>query len=166
VNLVASALKNDYRETRDRVLLLLSFVHPSPTWLNARALLRSGSDSQRANALETIDNLIAGPRKTTVLALFDDVPDSERLARLQRRHPQSARTRVDRLRELLTISGHGVSNWCRACAVYEGARFGESELLDVWQSATHHPDALVRETAEALSGVVQAGCAAEGDHRC
>jgi ATP:ADP antiporter, AAA family len=150
VDLSASALRNDYSETRDRVLLLLSFVHPSRTFLNARALLLGGSVRQRAKALETVDNLLAPVWRATVLPLLDDVPDAERLARLQRTYPQSVRSVIERLSELIFTAPSGISSWSRACAVYEAARFGAPGLLGALDAATRHPDALVRETAEAL----------------
>ena len=142
-----AALNYQLQESRERLLVLLSFIYDSQAILRARDNLRHASGAQRAYALEVLELLVAHELKPSLLAVFDDLVPSERLQRLSAAYPQPKLDRAARLRDLIRTPTVRYP-WIQACALYTLMRVSSHALEELIASALAAPDALVRETAE------------------
>lgn len=142
----------DYRlaGVRDRLLLLLSFIHDGRAVLRARDALLHPSGEQRAYALEALDTLVAHERKGAILAVLDDLPPAERLRRLGGAPVVPNRDAL--LREMVADPRRHWDAWLRACAVHTIAQSAPAPDPSLLALALADPDGLVRETAARLRG--------------
>jgi len=151
----------ELERTRDRLLLLLSFLFDPGAILQARRQLATGSPEQRSFALEVIDNVVSNDLKSAVMPLVDGSPLDERLRRLAPRFPQARLERTDRMREIALCTTDSIAPWTVACALYTIAELGLAELADVIDSAQASLDPLIRETAAWAAARVSFGSQAE-----
>jgi ATP/ADP translocase/HEAT repeat protein len=144
------ALENEIRNHQDQVLLLLSFLYDSKSLLFVRKELESRSSSQRAHALEVVDNVICNDLKSTILPLLDDLSPDERLRKLTSNTPPSPLTPHTQLRALIESASGTITVWTRACALYAAGKVKLQEITPLAGPFQHHPDPLLRETARSL----------------
>lgn len=160
--LLSAALRKIVTQTRERVLLLLSFAFDANSILQAREAWLSGTAAQLAYALEIVDTQLPSEWKPMVIPILEDLSPEGRLRRLALIFPQERQTREDRLRALICeSSGKHFSTWTRACAIYTAVQFSARSLQDAIQNASTQSDELVRSTAgwalAQLSGEAQKG---------
>lgn len=142
--LLIAALETELRQTRNRLLWLLSFLYDSGAITKARQTLM-GMDygavdpAQLAYAIELVDTQLPAEDKATVLALLEPLPLAERLARLGKLFPPTHRT----AEEWVSLMGDQVdggavgetsavfSHWTQACALYGMGelRLGNHEVV-------------------------------------
>lgn len=138
--LLGEALTLRQRRTAERVLHLVSALHPETDFQLVRSALASPKDWLRANAVELLDNTIGGEHRPAVLALFDDLSAERRLAVADELFADLRHlTRETWLDEL----SRDEDPWVAACAIYEAARDG----ADLAPELCQHPQPLVRQTA-------------------
>jgi hypothetical protein len=117
--LLAAALNGSLRQTRDRLLFLLSFLFAPQPILRAREALAAGPAAQQAYALEIIDTQLPADMKAGVMPLCEDLPPASRLARLSVAFPQTKLSREERLNAIVAGPEAAMfSAWARACALY------------------------------------------------
>jgi len=75
--LLHQALLENMEREKERVLRLLSLIYPPEDIGSATAALHSDIPAKQAQAIEFLDNLLAGDVKRYVFPLFDDAPDAE-----------------------------------------------------------------------------------------
>lgn len=78
--LLIDMLDDKRQHTIDRAFRLLSLARPADDFVGIYRALGSERAELRAGALELLENLLAGPLRTALVALVDDQPDRERLA--------------------------------------------------------------------------------------
>lgn len=147
--LLAAALNGSLRQTRDRLLFLLSFLFAPRPILRAREALAAGPAAQQAYALEIIDTQLPADMKASVLPLCEDLPPASRLARLSAAFPQTKLSREERLSAIITGPEAAMfSAWARACALYTAGRLSMVTCGEAVETASAAPEPLVRETAQ------------------
>jgi len=155
MELLVDALECDARESRERILLLLSFLFPSKAILDAKDKLFSEHPDMRANGLEVVDNLVSRDLKAMTLPLFDDIPAHQKLALLQSGFPKEALGVAFGQREIITNAA--LLPWTRACAVYLVGKRQDDGLLSPVRHAIGDPAPLVRETAAWVVSIMDPG---------
>jgi len=75
--LLHQALLENMEREKERVLRLLSLIYPPEDIGSATAALHSDVPAKQSQAIEFLDNLLAGDVKRYVFPLFDDAPDAE-----------------------------------------------------------------------------------------
>jgi AAA family ATP:ADP antiporter len=146
--LVHRALSDELELRVDRILRLLSLLYPPELINGARKNLRSGSSAGRARAIEVLDNVLSKDIKSAIWPLIDDIPESESLAALTLRHPQSRRSAEARLEQIVANSPAILSGWTRACAVYVALEDNKRNWAELLWNAASDLEPVVRETAE------------------
>jgi hypothetical protein len=127
-------LEEKLDESLERIARVLAMVYPPRDILSAHRALRSGSSSERAGAIELLDNLVEGSTKGELLSALDDVA----LGTRRRLRPDPQKT----LAALLACD----DRWLRACAAFTARSTGVlSEQLA--RLARGDADPLVREAA-------------------
>jgi HEAT repeat protein len=144
---LADALGHQVSRDIERIFLLLSFIHPSTSILQARDNLESDSSDKRATALEALDNLISQDVKAIVFPLLEDLQTQQRLTRLSAAFPQQRLGRNQRIIEIITSPSESSSAWTRAVALHVLDRYLSPEFYDAIVHSLDDSDPMVRETA-------------------
>jgi len=130
--LLLASLDQMLAETRDRVLLLLSFAFDTHSILQVREALRAGSANQLSYALEIADTQLPVDWKQMVMPLLENLTAQERYQRLAALFPQTKQRPEERL-AALSEDSH-LPFWVRACAEYALAHDnpqGDTAMLSI-----------------------------------
>jgi CRP-like cAMP-binding protein/HEAT repeat protein len=141
LSLLRAALNRKLERHRDQLFLLLSFIYDAQLIMTARdtLYLARGSGEKRAYALEIIDTLISQELKEILLPLLDDLSLAERLYRLSDPFPQQSLGQIQRLQEIITRSGMGLTSWIKACALWALARLDSTSYHSYLDKLRHDP---------------------------
>jgi len=159
--LFIDAMETSIQKARDRVFLLLSFQYDSMSILRAWDAFKSGTDSQKAYALEVIETQLPRELKSFFIPLLENIPSEERLVRWdsvgvrpQRQNKSAGLEAIITGLPGFMISPVGsipemfqFSPWTRACALLE---IGAQSILggkDIVHSSQNSPEPLLREAA-------------------
>jgi hypothetical protein len=80
-DLLVELLRDKEAHATERLFRVLGLLQRGEDFKSIHRGLRSANPKVRAGSRELIENLLAPPLRDAVLALVDDVPDAERLAR-------------------------------------------------------------------------------------
>lgn len=116
-SVLASALRDGYRASSLRVILLLSFLHDRARILDAGQRLAEGDEKQRSLALELLDVTVGRGLKHPVLAFLGGSPEI-----LRRRLGLEGMGAAERVRQILGDPEAWPDPWIRGCAAYAAAR--------------------------------------------
>ncbi|MEZ4660194.1 MAG: Npt1/Npt2 family nucleotide transporter [Caldilineaceae bacterium] len=161
LTLVREALASSLHQQQIRLLQWLALLYEPAVMRRVRdavlpdmAPLAVYSKEQRAYALETLDLLIKETFKSALLALYDDLPAPNKLARMATLAPQQALTPAARLYDILTRPAKWLTPWLLATALYKApsiAPCAPSALATELRAAVHlhrsAPDCLIHESA-------------------
>jgi hypothetical protein len=139
--LLLRALAEKRQERLRRIFQLLSLTHSSADMASAYRALTDPKSTQRASALEFLDNLLSRELAARLL------PALERVTR----PPIGARSKpeiADALCALLR-SEHG---WLRVCALYALQKYDRETARACAHEVRHDCDVLVRQTASMVLG--------------
>jgi HEAT repeat protein len=142
--LVVQGLRRELSASRERILLLLSFLFDADSMHAARANYGSKSTERRAFVLELLENALPQTVRTKVFPLFDDVAASHALASMPEElvdEDAARRGRRGRLKDVLSPERVNVTAWTRSCAIWA---LRDEETIRALVDA---PDEDVRETA-------------------
>ncbi len=136
--LLYDALSDEIEQSRERVLLLLSFIYDAQSIQNVQRNLDQPVRSKQAYALEVLENILTSRRlKDIVLPLVDISRTVEQqLAQIQPLFPETTLKigRYNRLQEIFARPAEWISSWGRACAL-----LAMVQLLDKPSGATTVP---------------------------
>jgi len=145
LSLLFEALTQFSTQTRDRVLLLLSFAFDREAVLHIRDALLTTSASQLAYALEILETQLPTEWKPMILPLFEDLSLREQFERLASIFPQILQTSEERLCTL--IEDVQFTDWIRACAIFTAGELCAESCYDGIHHASIDANALIRDTA-------------------
>jgi hypothetical protein len=146
--LLSAALKQLITGSIDRVVLLASFVFEADSLMKAREALLVSSASQRAYALEIIDNQLPAEWKSTILPMLEDHSPRRQLAQLALLYPQDGLTLHERLCAIIAGARAGqFTDWVRACAIYTAVKLDVGSCLETIRTVSTETNRLVNETA-------------------
>jgi hypothetical protein len=112
--LLIAALEESLKQTRDRALLLLSFVFHGDSIRRAREAFLLGSATQASYALEVMDTQLPAEWKGWIMPLLEELSPWARNQRLAAFFPQDKQLPEERLCAILERPS--ISFWVRACA--------------------------------------------------
>jgi AAA family ATP:ADP antiporter len=145
-DLVARALKYEMTLTRHRCFLYLSFLYDAKTVLRAEENLAHSRSTQRAYALEALEETISRDLSRLVFPIFEWSRPADCYIALSESFPQVRGSREVRLRELLNESSRWVSPWARASAIHALSELGVADQ-EIIQAALESPDSVVQGAA-------------------
>ena len=128
--LLVRALEEKQRRTRERVFRLLGLMYAHRDISAARAAVEQGDARHKADAIEYLDNVLAGPLRTRVVLMVDDMPADERVNRANVLFRTRRRTAEDTLAQLV----HDDDQVLAATAIHLAA---ERELWDLAPDLEH-----------------------------
>jgi len=146
--LLAAALRQALKQTRDRLFFLLSFLYEAQSILRAREALIRGAAAQQAYALEVIDVQLPAGVKGMVLPLLEDLSPAAQSGRLSAAFPQTRQSHPARLQALIAgPEAAWFTAWTRACALYTAGRLSATGCTDAVAAALSASEPLVCEMA-------------------
>jgi ATP/ADP translocase/HEAT repeat protein len=128
---LVEALDWSIRQSRNRMLVLLSFLHDSKPILRARENVDHPSREKRAYAVEIVDITVADPAKKLMLPLIEELSPERRLEALDHEFPQKRETIEERLREILAVRTGRLGAWTVICGLDLTARLRLTRLADL-----------------------------------
>lgn len=144
---LVEALESDFDRIRNRVLQILSILYPARSVARIRANLDSESPTNRAYAMELLENLLPHDWRAPVNEVLGDVTPGEGRPELERLYPQPQLDLPRTLRHILSRPGTQAGSWLNACALYVARERRLTELAEFAASRIASPSSLVRETA-------------------
>ena len=135
------------------IFRLLGLIHPQRDIRAAYQGLLSNRPERRAQALEYLDNLLAGEVRRAVFAVIDDLPLRERLKLAKRIFDLSPASVADTLRRLASVRPPGDVDaaWVTAAALHY---IHDLEMVHLYpairRAAERDPEPLVQETTALL----------------
>lgn len=143
-DLLRRALEDMQVDLLDRCFLLMKLLYPFSAIQAAAFNLQSDSRSNRALALEILDNTVDIPHKRAFLGVLDRRTTAEKLACLVDLLPYQPMKPSNRLRRLLELR-HFLSDWCLACCFHLAMKAHYSFTLEVTLICLRHPTGFVKE---------------------
>lgn len=141
--LLVKALQERLDANLERIFRLLGLYYPPGDIYDAYRGIVSQRKSQRAAAVELLDNLLKSDVKKYLLPIIDEVSP----ASIARRGEQLFGVNIRDGDEALALLIKSKDAWLRACAVFCGLKSESSEIRKVVAEARNDPDPVVRETA-------------------
>jgi len=131
---------------RQRVLLLLSFIHDPQTMRQAAERLARGQAATQALVIETLEVTLSGEQKRLVLALVDgSISLTRRIRELG--VPYTQLTQDERLHEIISDTELWPYPWIRACAIYTAGKLARQSQASAIEKALLTSDPYIQETA-------------------
>jgi HEAT repeat protein len=141
--LLGEALTVRLNERLDRIFFLLELLYSVKTIDIIRAVLKDKDTSQRANAIELLDNIVTREIKMLLLPLIE-LP-AEQVCDLAR---QRFGVRGLPWSERLGVLAGYPDPWLRSCAIFEIGQLRLHDLIEPILASQEVDDGLVRETAQ------------------
>ncbi len=148
------------RQTSERILYLMSFIHDPEPILKAREALLYGSGATRSTGLEILDTYFNQQNKPYLMPIFEDLTPHKRLQELNAILPQPTLNREARLLEILAKPA---TPWMNICALYAAGRLMVEKSRPFIPAALGSSDPLTRETAAWAQAKLDK-VIAQGDH--
>ena len=142
--LLQRALTGLEADATDRCFLLMKFLYPLETVQAAAFNIASGQPSLVARGLEILDNTVDIARKRSLLNLFEQHSEREKLSNLSELMVYKPLAPSDRLRRLLELR-HFLSDWALACCFHLAREARWSLTAQQTLVCLQHPTGFVRE---------------------
>ncbi len=142
--LLQRALTGLEADATDRCFLLMKFLYPLDTVQAAAFNIASGQPSLVARGLEILDNTVDITKKRSLLNLFDQHSEREKLSNLSELMVYKPLAPSDRLRRLLELR-HFLSDWALACCFHLAREARWSLTAQQTLVCLQHPTGFVRE---------------------
>lgn len=150
-HILKQALLSEFRIHKDQILLLLSFLYDARPILYARRELESTNASQKAHALELIDNVIEKKLKEWVLPLLEDISPQEKLERMKNKRTSIPLSTENCVRALISAPRGEITSWTRSCALYTSQKILLPDRVQLAQAFYQSSDPLILETSRAIT---------------
>ncbi len=141
------AIRQEIEYAKERILLLLALLHPTPAILNLLNHFALTTEEEREEMAKIVDDILSGELRTLCLPLFQKISASEQLVRLRPHFLPPLLSFKDRLHDLLKTPPGEAADWTRASTTYVVGYFGDSSSVDLLIPLLSDYDAIVRETA-------------------
>ena len=141
------ALLGEIEYAKERIMLLLALLHPTPEILNLLNHFAMTTEEERDGMARIVDKILSGELRTLCLPLFQKISTAEQLAMLRPHFLPPILSFKDRMQDLLKIQPGESTDWTRASIAYVAGYVGESTVVDALITLLTDHDAIVRETA-------------------
>lgn len=146
--LLPMALEEELDRCRQRILILLEFLHPGRAVREARAHYWARSRRERAIALELLESSVGPVLRAETYPILERAEPSSALRELPERQRPRRLTVPERLHQILeTPEGRQHGSWIRTCALHAMARNPLPEYREAIQRGIESPDPVEAETA-------------------
>ncbi len=142
-DLLRMVVGEELAQARERALLLLALVYPVRPLLAVSDALAGRPESDMANAVELVDELIDPALRRLLVPLLDDIPVEARLTHGKELFSLVIQENIQWCRYFLRSS----DRWLILCALNTAGRVGEPRLVGEVRGLLKDSDAVVRQEA-------------------
>jgi len=147
-SMLTEALESEFERIRQRLVWLLTLVHSNEKMSIARSQFLAGSKSERALALELIENVLPRHVRDETFPMLQESMLQVAAERSTGRFKPTNESRTRSLKELIDrVSTDTASRWTTTCALYTMVSMPSQELIEATVTCLQSHDPLVRETA-------------------
>ncbi|OQY46526.1 MAG: hypothetical protein B6242_07540 [Anaerolineaceae bacterium 4572_78] len=152
VTMLHESLEHEFEQSRDRILMLFSFIYDRDSILKTRNNLSLDQSDKQAYAIEVLDVLLSQKHKSRFLSLVEHASYDQRIKKLQPKPPYTPLEIGSLLQNIITVKNIDLGAWVKACAIYLAVALEIHETYQTVVLATQNPDPLIRDTSiKALS---------------
>ncbi|MFQ5865732.1 MAG: Npt1/Npt2 family nucleotide transporter [bacterium] len=145
------ALQEKLRESLDRIFRLLALIFPQQDIYNSYYFLTQGSQDEKSNALEYLDNLLPGELRVALLPILDDIPLNHQV---RQGRALFNLNKLGRKEALSTLLNDG-DTWLEICTIYSLGREKIQDLADKVYPRLHSTEPVLQETAERYFRIIE-----------
>jgi AAA family ATP:ADP antiporter len=146
--LLEKTLQEKLDRNLERIFRLLGLCYPPGDMYSAYQGITHTSTSQRASAMEFLDNLLRANEKKYLFPILDDLPLAATIRHGRELFGLAIGSRVDALGQLIS----GDDSWLKACAIYASSSEGSPELRRSIEKVQDDSDPIVQETCRLVLG--------------
>ena len=144
--LLEKALTEKLEKTLEEIFQLLSLLYPAKDVYYSYLGIIRDNKTQRASAIEFLDNILQKDIKTLLIPLLDQSMAEKINWRAQKLFNGDISDNDTALAALINES----DAWIQSCAIYNIDKTAPPALKELVQNAQNHPDKMVRETANLI----------------
>ncbi len=144
--LLIDALQNETQTGVDRIFILLSLIYDKNSIELVAENIRTGTSEGIGYAIELLDVFMAEELKPIVFPVLDDTSINERLSKLENIFTRKRLNHREALNYLVNRDFFSISQWTRACALYNLTVTSDEELNNV-SSQVFNTDLMLSEIA-------------------
>ncbi len=145
--LLNKALSERLEKTMEEIFQLLGLLYSAKDVYYAYQGIISNNKTQRASAIEFLDNILQKETKRLLIPLLDQTAADE----IDRRARKFFSGDVSDFETALAALINETDPWLQSCAIYNIDDTAPVILKELVQNAQNHPDTMVRETASRVA---------------
>jgi AAA family ATP:ADP antiporter len=146
-SLLREAYQHEIQLNYQQLFKLLTLIY-NPNIVNSlEKLFLYGNREEISHGIELADSYIDDDIKPLIFPLFEDIPDSDRLKKLEYFYPQPVRPLDEIISSTLTYDFNALSIYPRTCAILLIYRFKLNMFEEELMFCSNHPDDLLSNTA-------------------
>jgi ATP:ADP antiporter, AAA family len=142
-----NALIEENQHNHDHIYMLLSLIYEAHSIQLVRSNIESGTIEGITFAIELLNVFIDDDLKPLLFPLLDDMPDDEKIKRLQIHFPREKLNELEVLKYIINRDYNYINRYTKALAICKFAVIPEVKITDDLIANLFNPDQLLRETA-------------------
>ena len=142
-----NSLKEEISYNFNSIFRLLSLVYDSQSIELVQQSLESEEMEGKLFAIELLDMFLDENLKPILFPLLEDIPVTQKIAKLQNHFPRITFNHTEVLKHLITRDYRYTNRWTRACAMFALAHVDNLDDKQELVANLFHEDELLRETA-------------------
>lgn len=148
--ILKEAMQEEIAADYQKIYMLLSLMYDPQSVQMVRSSVESGTIEGLVYAIELLDVFLADEIKPLLFPLLEDIPQSERNAKLQTHYPREDLTTDEVLVHIINRDYNYLNKYTKACALYVMALRNRPILVQDVMANLFNPDPFLRELAAYL----------------
>ena len=145
--MIHDALYEENKNHHHHIYMLLSMIFDQYSIKLIKSNLESATSEGITYALELLDVLLTEDLKDRVIPLFDDIPNQDKIKKLQVFYPHILGDFKDVIKQIINKEFNQINRWSKTLAIYWVGVNRESKMLYELIANLFNPDPLIRDTA-------------------
>jgi ATP:ADP antiporter, AAA family len=142
-----NALKEENEHNHDHIYMLLALIYEAHSIQLVRSNIESGTIEGITFAIELLNVFIDEDLKPLLFPLLDDMPEDEKIKRLQVHFPREKLNEAEVLKYIINRDYNYINRYTKALAICKFTLLPEVRITDDLIANLFNPDPLLRETA-------------------
>jgi HEAT repeat protein len=142
-----NALKEENEHNHDHIYMLLALIYDAHSIQLVRSNIESGTIEGITFAIELLNVFIDDDLKPLLFPLLDDMPDDEKISRLQVHFPREKLNELEVLKYIINRDYNYINRYTKALAIGKFTLIPGVKITDDLIANLFNPDSLLRETA-------------------
>lgn len=150
IQILISALKSEIEYSKERIMLLLAILEPTPDILHLLSHYNSSNEYRKVEQIHIVDKILSGELRKICLPFFTEDSLEAKLNQLRPHFYPPILSIKEHVQHF--VSSLKTSDWTLACAMYTLADIGTKTDVDILIPKLSAADPMIRETAVYVIG--------------